>query len=140
MNAKIRTGFLAGSFSLLFLSACVSTTFTPYKDFKAGNLPPVSPTAVRVFTSIPDGGFRFLGEIDANMTGFPSDEAIIRKVRERAATIGADAIVFSLKGLGAVRAFRNVFFEPGVQRYGYGGPRMVSATFAAIRFLPEDSP
>jgi hypothetical protein len=67
MNAKIRTGILAGAFSLLFLSACVSTFFRPAQNFEVRNLRSVSPTAVRALASPPNEAFLPLGEVEADI-------------------------------------------------------------------------
>lgn len=126
MSAKIRTGILIGFFSLLFLSACVSTHFSPAENFDARKFPPVSPTAVRVLRSAPNEPFQTLGEIKVETAPFQSGETVILKARERAATIGADVIFFK----GALSSAQSA--EDGT----YQG-KVASVTFTAIRLLPS---
>ncbi len=78
--------------------------------------------------SEPNGTFLTLGEIVADVSGFWSGEDIVRKVREKAAAIGADAVIrgavgWSFSPLGRVPT-----------------PSRISCMrFTAIRFLPEAS-
>jgi hypothetical protein len=129
MNVTMRVGVLAAAISPFLVSGCVSTSFHPDKTFEARELRPVSPEAVRVFRSEPNGTFLTLGEIVADISGFWSDEAVIRKVREKAAAVGADAIIldgvgWSLNPMG-----------DDVVTYS----QMSSVRFTAVRFLPEIS-
>jgi hypothetical protein len=130
MNKVSRAGVLVGAFSLAFLSACVSTYFTPAENFEARNLPPVSPAAVRVLRSASNERFQTLGEIKVEISGFHSGDTIIRKARERAATIGADTIVFNHRESSA----------PGVGNdlVSSTSGKIVSVSFTAIRLLPGD--
>lgn len=126
MNKNIRTGILVGALSLL-LSACVSASFRPAQNFDTRNLTPGSPAAVRVLRSPPNEAFLTLGEIVVEISGFHSGETIIRKARERAASIGADTIIFSHRG-----------YQEGGARLS-NPSKLVEVTFTAIRHLPEDS-
>src|SRR5664279_4554918 len=100
MNAPSRNASLAGALSLLFSAACVSTSFNPAASYGARNLLPVEPADVRVLNSPPSEAFNTLGEIQANISGYQSTDAVIRKVRERAATVGADAVIVGTKLFG----------------------------------------
>jgi hypothetical protein len=136
MNAKIRTGILIGASSFLLLSACISTSFRPAQNFDTRDLSPGSPAAVRVLRSPPNEAFLTLGEIVVEISGSHSGDTIIRKARERAATIGADTIIFT-HALSAA-AGTSGYQEGGA---GLSNPtQLVSVTFTAIRRLPEDSP
>ena len=129
MNPTIRAGVLTTALSPLFISGCVSTSFHPAKTFEARNLPPLAPAAIRVLDSEPRGTFLTLGEVVADLSGFHSNEAVIRKVREKAAEIGADAVI--LGGVGWS-------FNPlGGDVVTYS--QVSSVRFTAIRFLPEAS-
>lgn len=68
-----------------------------------------------------------LGEIEAWASGFPSNEAAVRRTREAAAAAGADA--------DAVIVRSGAFFgeEPGTAGEAVN-PRTVSFTVTAIRF------
>lgn len=94
MNTGTRTVVLIGTFSLLFISACNSPYFTPSESFEVRRYAPVSPTTVRVLRSIPNEPYETLGDIRVVTAPFHDWETIIRKVRERAATIGADEVFF----------------------------------------------
>ena len=129
MNFTMRVGVLAVALSSLFISGCVSTSFHAAKTFEAQDLPPVAPEAVRILRSEPNGTFLTLGEIVADISGFWSGEAVIRKAREKAAEIGADAVI--LDGVGWS-------FNPlGGDVVTYS--QVSSVRFTAIRFLPEAS-
>ena len=128
MNFTMRVGVLAVALSSLFISGCVSTSFHAAKTFEAQDLPPVAPEAVRILRSEPNGTFLTLGEIVVDISGFWSGEAVIRKAREKAAAIGADAIIrgavsWSFNPLGRVPTTSQVS----------------CMRFTAIRFLPEAS-
>ena len=125
------TGIVAAA-SFFLLAGCVSTSFRAGRDVKTPTLPPVSAATVRVLkVPPPSGSFHLLGEIEAHLMGFPSDETVLRKAREKAASIGADAIVFS----STMERHRNDVGDlPGT-----GWTQVVSFTFTAIRLLPEDS-
>lgn len=129
MNATIRVGVLAGVLALLVDSGCVFTSFHPAKSFEERNLPPVASSAVRVLRSPPNEAFLTLGEIVADISGFHSGQTVIRKVREKAATVGADAIIIGNK----------LFAEAPAPIEGLGSDSTpVTITFTAIRLLPED--
>jgi hypothetical protein len=126
MNAKIRTGvlILASSFSLL--SGCISTSFQPAQNVAAPSLTPASPAAVRVLRSPPNEPFLTLGDIVLEITGYHSDEAILREAREQAAAVGADTIILT----SALRS------REGTTYLGES-PHVPMVTFTAIRRLPE---
>ena len=128
MKNMNRAGIVAGASVLLF-SGCVSTSFRASQDVDTRNLLAVSPGAVRVLDAPPpSGSFQQLGEIEAYLSGFPSDEAVLRKAREKAASIGADAIVLK----SAMQVSRVLGDLPSSNQ-------VVSVTFTAIRLLPEGS-
>ena len=130
MKAKIRTGCL-GAFSLLFLSGCISTDFSPAENFEARNVSPVSSAAVRVVRSAPSEPFQTLGEITLWISGLHDGEAIFREAREKAATIGADTIIYKESMSSSVS-------PPGSDPIGITTSQLVSITFTAIR-IPQDS-
>lgn len=111
---------------LVFLSACVSTSFSPVENFEVGSLPPVSPTAVSVLSSPPGDAFRELGTIDTYISGVFTLESATRKACERAATIGADAIVVNSGMLWA---------EPGGRLDIPSENKLVYVRYTAIRFV-----
>lgn len=125
----MRVGVLAVALSYLFISGCVSTSFHPAMTFEARDLAPIAPEAVRIFRSEPNGPFLILGEIVADISGFWSDEAVIRKVREKAAAIGADAIIRGAVGWSCNPLGGDVVTYSQVS----------SMRFTAIRFPPEAS-
>ena len=126
MNSTLRVGVLGAALSPLLICGCVSTSFHPAKTFEARDLPPVAPAAIRILRSQPNGTFLTLGEIVADISGFQSREAVIRKVREKAAAVGADAII-----LGAVGwSFNPLGRVPT-------SPQVSCMRFTAIRFFPE---
>jgi len=129
MNATTRNVSLAGALSLLLLSACVSTSFSPAASYDARDTLLVTPAEVRVLGSPPNQAFRTLGQIKADITGYQSSDAVIRKVRERAAAIGADAVI-----VGNKLSSEGPDFEGEVT---YSRP--ASVTFTAIRFTSGGS-
>lgn len=112
--------------ALLF--GCVSTSFTASRRPDATTPPPVAPETVKVLAAAPTIGYRTLGEITADVSGFPSTETILSHVRQRAASIGANAVIWS--GTGYARM-------TDVQAFAEAG-RLASVTFTAIR-MPEGS-
>ncbi|GEM_PF-2511792 len=128
MNFTMRVGVLAVALSPLFICGCVSTSFHPAKTFEARDLPPVASAAIRMLRSPPNEPFLTLGDIVLEITGYYSDEAIIRKAREQAAAIGADTIILT----SALRS------KEGTTYLGESthGPLV---TFTAIRRLPKGS-
>jgi hypothetical protein len=130
MNTGNRTVVLIGIFPVLFISACSSTYFTPGESFEVRRYAPVSPTAVRVLRSIPNEPYQTLGDIRVVTAPFHDWETIIRKVRERAAIIGADEVFFK-------DAFST---GPGARlndgRAEISSEEIDSVTFTAIRLLP----
>ena len=127
MNLAARMGSLPLAISALALAGCVSTYFRPAPDFKVRQGPPVSPDSVQVLRSAPSQPYVKLGEIEAWVSGFPSNETARRRAREAAAAVGADAIYLQVGTLFAD--------EP---RTGDGpisvGTRVVAFTVTAIRY------
>jgi uncharacterized protein YbjQ (UPF0145 family) len=66
-----------------------------------------------------------LGEIEAWVSGFPSNDTALRKTREAAAAVGADAVI---KSAG------NLFAEEQGSEGQSVSPRTVSFTVTAIRY------
>jgi hypothetical protein len=128
--ARVR-GF-ALSLSILVLAGCISTTFRPSQDARTEPEERIAPEKVRVLRSFPDEPFLLLGEIEANMSGHHKDEAIIRKARQKAAAIGADAIVYDSAGL--------VTPVYGSDPPGSSPAKRASVRFAAVRLLPMSTP
>jgi hypothetical protein len=128
MRVTTRTELLAGAFLLAAFSGCVSTSFHPAKDFEARQDPPVSSSAVLVLRSPPSQAHQTLGKIEAWISGFHGNETVIRKVREAAAAVGADAIVYN--------SFDDLLAWPSQQNeMETVSPRTVSVSFTAIRYL-----
>jgi hypothetical protein len=128
-----RCAVIVAGASFLFLSGCVSTSFRAARDVNTRNLTPVSPATVRFLDAPPPvGSFHTLGEIQTYLTGFPSDETVLRKAREKAASVGADAIV-----LQATQ--RTSISDSGLGATSTPSNKVVSITFTAIRILPEGS-
>jgi hypothetical protein len=128
MNVTMRVGVLAAALSVC-ISGCVSTSFHPARTFEAREFPTIAPEAVRVLRSEPKGSFLTLGEIVADISGFWRGEAIIRKVRMKAAEIGADAVI--VDGVG--------WSDNGLGGDVVTYPQLSSVRFTAIRFLPGAS-
>ena len=131
MNAAARTGTLPLAFALLALSGCVSTSFHPAPEFTLRQGPPVAPDSVLLLSSAPNRPYVTLGEIEAWVSGFPSNETAVRKTREAAAAVGADAVIKSGGNLFAE--------EPGSPGQSVS-PRTVSFTVTAIRYSAPASP
>lgn len=92
----------AGTLAILsgaLLIGCVSTSFTASKEIDPAVSTRVAPESVKLFTRAPSAPYRTLGEIEAQMSGFPSNESILNKVRERAAAVGANGVIYTSAGL-----------------------------------------
>ena len=113
--------------ALVALLGCVSTSFTPVPALEARNLSQVSPSSVVVLTAFPKARFETIGEIEADISGFPSDETVLTHVRGRAASVGANAVVYK----DSQQAF--------MSRVGRMNDtsKTASVIFAAIRLLDE---
>lgn len=90
------------STALLFVAAvglpslgCVSTVFRPSADRSHATCLPVEPSSVRVLSRPPGEPFTVLGEVEAYVSGYHSDEEIVNHLRARAAEKGAHAIFFA---------------------------------------------
>jgi hypothetical protein len=110
-------------FSIASALGCVSTSFTASKGPDGAPLPRVAPESVKVLAAPPAAAFRNVGEINADISGFPSAETVLKHVRERAASVGADAVIYA----GAGHAF--------MANYGFlsDTARTTTITFTAIR-------
>ena len=123
------TTFMGLAASVFLLSGCVSTSFRAARDVNTRTFPPVSPAMVRVlYAPPPSASFQLLGEVEAYLSGFPKDETVLRKARERAASVGAEAIILA-SAMQVDRPLGNLPYSRQV----------ASVTFTAIRFLPVDS-
>ncbi len=131
MNVITRTWFLPLAASLIALSGCVSTSFHPAPGFEARQGPPVSPDSVPFLRSAPNRPYVTLGEIEAWISGFPSNETALRRTRDAAAAVGADAIINRSGNLFAD--------EPGSEGESVS-PRTVSFTVTAIRYVDPAHP
>ena len=128
MTAKFNAGIFI-AFSFLFLSACVSTSFTPALSFETRNAVPTGAVLVIGASAFPPS-YQTLGEIEAWVTGLASLEKITCKARERAASIGADAIIVNSDMLWA---------EPGGRLDPPSENKLVYVRFTAIRLLAGES-
>ena len=126
MRGHTLTGLLAAGFSLL-LGGCVSTTWHPAEDLAPGVQASVSPAAVAVLRSAPAAPHQSLGTIEVWLSGRHSTAAILGKVREKAAAVGADAVVLEP---GATLVAEPMSLENEV-----ASPQAVSYSFTAIRRL-----
>ena len=131
MKALARTRRLALAASVLVLSGCVSTSFHPAPGFAQREGPPVSPESVLLLSSAPSRPYVALGEIEAWVSGFPSNDTALRKTRAAAAAVGADAVI---KSAG------NLFAEEQGSKGESVSPRTVSFTVTAIRFTDPLQP
>ncbi len=109
------------------LVGCVSTSFTASKEIDLGVSSRVAPEAVKLLAHAPSTPYRTLGEIEAQMTGFPSNKSILNRVRERAAAVGANAVVYTTAGwvVGQDSHWPALTYRP------------TTLTFTAIR-LPDE--
>jgi hypothetical protein len=98
MKDTARLGSALSLFSVALLTGCVSTSFTASRDLNATALPKIAPGEVRVLAVEPASPFHTLGEIEANVSGFLSYEAVLKSVRKRAASVGANAVVSASTG------------------------------------------
>ncbi len=80
------------------LVGCVSTLFTASTKVDADAFSRVAPEAVTFLKDLPSTPYLTLGEIEAQVSGFPSDESILSHVRERAASVGANAVIYASAG------------------------------------------
>ena len=133
MLAPNRPSALVPPFLTLLLAGCISTSLRPVSGATAEVQFTVAPEKVRVLRSLPDEPFLILGEIEAYLSGHHKDRAIITKVREKAAAIGADAIVYESDGL-----VTPVYGGGG--EIGFPTTKRASVRFTAVRFLPSRNP
>ena len=131
MNLAARTRFLPLAGLLLVLTGCVSTSFHPAPGFEVRQAQPVSPDSIHILRSAPSQPYVTLGEIEAWISGFPSNETAMRRTREAAAAVGADAIFRTGGSLFAD--------EPGSEGESVS-PRTVSFTFVALRYANPPHP
>ena len=95
MRAHLGIALLLAVSAVLPSQGCVSTVFRPSSDLSAIVCPPVEPSSVRVLSRSPQEPFTVLGEIEAYVTGYYSDEKVLSRIRVTAAQKGADAILFA---------------------------------------------
>ena len=98
MKRTARFGSALLVLSIVSALGCVSTSFTAAKVPDAAPLSRVAPESVKVLAAAPAAAFRNVGEINADISGFPSDETVLRHVRERAAAVGANAVIYTGTG------------------------------------------
>ena len=133
MATAVRARRVLGvSLPVLFLAGCISTTFRPNEQVKTHQSSPVALERVQVLHSFPDTPFLSLGEIEAYMSGYHKDADVIMKARQKAAAIGADAIVYDSEGLVTSAKADTLTNNDRTQR--------ASARFVAIRLLSQDAP
>jgi len=109
--------------SVLVLSACASShvlTGTPR--------PPIDPAQVRLYYGPPPGGYEEIARLEVNSGAFTYGEqnktnAIMRKLREQAARLGANGILFqgTADGQGG-----------GGVSVGGGGGRVGGSSFSGV--------
>ncbi|MFN7989468.1 MAG: hypothetical protein U0529_18470 [Thermoanaerobaculia bacterium] len=131
MACSSRASLLPVAVSILALSGCVSTSFHPAPGFEARQGPSVSPDSVLFLPSAPNRPYVTLGEIEAWLSGFPSNETAERRTREAAAAVGADAVI---KRTG------NLFADEPGSNGETVSPRTVSFTVTAIRYVDPAQP
>ncbi len=85
---------LALSLIPLGLVACTSATFEPVASAPPVPAQKVAAESVLVLKTAPPTSFQELGEISVEWKGKPDDEAVLRRVREKAADVGANAVVW----------------------------------------------
>lgn len=78
----------------LGLLACTAATFEPAASAPAASAAKVAPDSVLVLKTAPATSFQEVGEISVEWKGKPDDEAVLRRVREKAADAGANAVVW----------------------------------------------
>ena len=103
--------------------ACVSVPFQPSEEHPDQRFAPTPRSAVQLLRARPQRLFVIIGELQATVTGFPSRERIVEPVIEKAAAIGAGAIL-PYADLGPT----------GDAPDGYPESRTALALFYAIRF------
>ena len=126
MRIRALPTFLVVAASCIALSGCVSTSFHPSKNFETRAQHPVAAGSVAVLRSAPSRPYETLGEIEAWISGFLSSEAVLRRVCEAAAAVGADAIINTGRG--------HLFAMPSANEGESVSPRTVSFTVTAIRY------
>lgn len=94
MRARLIAAILLAAAVGLPFQGCVSTEFRPSAERNTVACPPVEPSSVRVLARPPQEPFTVLGEVEAHVTGYYSDEEIVSRLRAKAAQKGAQAIYF----------------------------------------------
>ncbi len=117
----------------LLLTGCISTSFRPSPGAAAEVQVVGAPEKVRVLRSLPDERDLILGEIEAYLSGHHKDSSVIKKVREKAAAIGADAVVYESDGLVSP-------VYGGGGEIGFPTTKRASVRFTAVRILPKPTP
>jgi len=95
MRSRLSIALLSAAAVILPSQGCVSTVFRPSPDRNAVACPPVEPSSVRVLTRPPEEPFTVLGEVEAYVSGYSSEEEIVSRLRAEAAKMGAHAIFFA---------------------------------------------
>jgi hypothetical protein len=95
MRSRLSIALLSAAAVVLPSQGCVSTVFRPSPDRNTVACPPVEPSSVRVLSRPPEEPFTVLGEVEAYVSGYSSDEEIVSRLRAKAAQKGAHAIYFT---------------------------------------------
>lgn len=95
MRSRLSIALLSAAAVVLPSQGCVSTVFRPSPDRNIAACPPVEPSSVRVLSRPPEEPFTVLGEVEAYVSGYYSEEEIVGRLRAKAAQKGAHAIFFA---------------------------------------------
>ncbi len=123
---------LLSSIAALLLAACTSShvlTGTPR--------PPIDPSQVRLYYGPPPGGFEEIARLDVSSGAFTYGEqnktnSVLRKLREEAARLGANGILF--QGTADGHGGGGVSVGGGV---GRGGGRSYSGVGVGVDISPR---
>ena len=119
---------------------------TPQATFEATpglDVPPasrVTPSSVLVFKSPPQTAWVALGTIALEWKGRADDEAVLRLVREKAAAVGANAVLYlDGSGVSSIRMGHNWDSPPAA---AVSATRNVNRTytFSALQVPPQPQP
>ncbi len=94
MRVRLSTALLLAAAVGVPSLGCVSTVFRPSADRNDVTCPPVEPSSVLVLSRPPEEPFTVLGEVEAYVTGYYTDEELVSHLRAKAAKKGAHAIFF----------------------------------------------
>jgi len=88
----------------VFLSGCTSFSYTP---LSAKKYPPTVAEKVEMFlTTFPDKAFIVIGTVEVTGSQRPGGPGVFAKIRERAAAVGADAIIIKPGGTTITGVFQ----------------------------------